>query len=38
MVGFNNPRYFSKYFAEAYGMYPSQYKNTTTNDTESAPA
>ncbi len=27
MVGFNNPRYFSKYFAEAYGMYPSQYKN-----------
>ena len=28
MVGFNNPRYFSKYFAEAYGMYPSQYKNT----------
>lgn len=28
MVGFNNPRYFSKYFAEAYGMYPSQYRNS----------
>ena len=28
MVGFNNPRYFSKYFAEAYGMYPSLYRNS----------
>jgi AraC-like DNA-binding protein len=26
MVGFNNPRYFSKYFKELYGMMPSQYK------------
>ena len=34
MVGFNNPRYFSKYFAEAYGMYPSQYKNTTVDGGE----
>lgn len=25
-VGFNNPRYFSKYFLEAYGVTPSQYK------------
>ncbi len=25
-VGFGNPRYFSKYFQEAYGMTPSQYK------------
>ena len=25
-VGFNNPRYFSKYFQEAYGITPSQYK------------
>ncbi len=25
-VGFNNPRYFSKYFQEIYGMTPSQYK------------
>ncbi len=25
-VGFNNPRYFSKYFQDAYGMTPSQYK------------
>ena len=25
-VGFNNPRYFSKYFQETYGMTPSQYK------------
>ena len=24
-VGFNNPRYFSKYFQEAYGVTPSQY-------------
>ena len=33
-VGFNNPRYFSKYFAEEYGMIPSQYKKTneTNND------
>ena len=26
-VGFNNPRYFSKYFREMYGMTPSQYKD-----------
>lgn len=26
-VGFNNPRYFSKYFKEMYGMMPSQYKS-----------
>lgn len=25
-VGFNNPRYFSKYFQDEYGMTPSQYK------------
>ena len=25
-VGFNNPRYFSKYFQEEYGITPSQYK------------
>lgn len=25
-VGFNNPRYFSKYFQEAYGLTSSQYK------------
>lgn len=25
-VGFNNPRYFTKYFQEAYGLTPSQYK------------
>lgn len=25
-VGFNNPRYFSKYFKELYGMMPSEYK------------
>lgn len=29
-VGFNNPRYFSKYFQEAYGMTPSQYKKKLT--------
>lgn len=27
-VGFNNPRYFSKYFKEMYGVMPSQYKKT----------
>lgn len=26
MVGFNNPRYFTKYFQDAYGMTPSQYR------------
>ena len=26
MVGFNNPRYFAKYFHDAYGMTPSQYR------------
>ena len=26
-VGFNNPRYFSKYFKEMYGKSPSEYKN-----------
>ena len=26
-VGFNNPRYFSRYFAEMYGLTPSQYKS-----------
>jgi stage II sporulation protein AA (anti-sigma F factor antagonist) len=25
-VGFNNPRYFSKYFKEMYGVIPSVYK------------
>lgn len=31
-VGFNNPRYFSKYFQEAYGMTPSQYKKKLYGD------
>lgn len=28
LVGFNNPRYFSKYFQEAYGMTPTQYRKS----------
>ena len=27
-VGFNNPKYFSRYFKEAYGMLPSAYRNS----------
>ena len=27
-VGFNNPKYFSRYFKEAYGLLPSAYRNT----------
>jgi signal transduction histidine kinase/ligand-binding sensor domain-containing protein/DNA-binding response OmpR family regulator len=27
LVGFNNPRYFSKYFKEMYGVMPSAYKD-----------
>ena len=29
-VGFNNPRYFAKYFNEMYGMTPSQYKENSS--------
>ena len=31
-VGFNNPRYFSKYFTEMYGVTPSQYKHKFDKD------
>lgn len=30
-VGFNVPRYFTKYFKEMYGVTPSQYKNQSEN-------
>ncbi|MBM6993440.1 MAG: response regulator [Prevotella sp.] len=33
-VGFNIPRYFTKYFKEMYGVNPSQYKNQSTNGEE----
>jgi AraC-like DNA-binding protein len=26
MVGFNNPKYFARYFKEVYGMLPSIYQ------------
>ena len=28
MVGFNNPKYFSKYFKTKYGLLPSVYRNS----------
>lgn len=31
-VGFNIPRYFTKYFKEMYGVTPSQYKNHSPNE------
>lgn len=31
-VGINNPRYFSKYFKDKYGMLPSQYKSQEISD------
>lgn len=31
-VGINNPRYFSKYFKDKYGMLPSQYKSQEITD------
>lgn len=31
-VGFNNPRYFSKYFKEMYGVMPSQYSGSARGE------
>ncbi|MGN1228673.1 MAG: two-component regulator propeller domain-containing protein [Prevotella sp.] len=31
-VGINNPRYFSKYFKDKYGMLPSQYKSHESDE------
>lgn len=33
-VGFNNPRYFSRYFKEMYGMMPSEYKKSGAQNEE----
>ncbi len=35
-VGFNNPKYFSKYFVEMYGTTPSQYKRNNQQQTTSS--
>lgn len=39
-VGFNNPRYFSKYFTEMFGQTPSQYRHNDHRaaDSSAAPA
>ena len=35
VINFNNPRYFTKYFQDAYGVTPSQYrKNLSESDVE----
>ena len=32
MVGFNTPKYFTKYFKQAFGVTPSQYKTNMTGE------
>ncbi|MNI96801.1 Virulence regulon transcriptional activator VirF [compost metagenome] len=35
LVGFNEPKYFRKYFKEEFGVTPNEYKKTVTHQSDS---